>query len=257
MKTRFLIIVGVAIALTITFFVLGPSQGHIAEYFLTDEQFEDLILGDTPHVTDSLKIPNAERDAKLAAGYKLYPGGWVHPDDLGNQQPIYRDNPNNPGELVLDLDAMIKEYESISEPESDINESSTVSENKKPILTHEQIDEQIDIVFGNARKSWTVYPGGAGFIPPENSTLIRIYKEVTIDIPPLNFTAMLDDKIFVDRCESNGGTWNYSYHDCEGIWEICQDVGGIVIQRNITPPCTGICLDKALYRMSCVFEYEN
>ena len=63
-------------------------------------------------VTDSLKIPNAERDAKLAAGYKLYPGvGWVHQDDLGNQQPIYRDNPNNPGELILDLDAMIEKYD--------------------------------------------------------------------------------------------------------------------------------------------------
>jgi len=62
-------------------------------------------------VTDSLTIPNAERDAKLAAGYKLYPGvGWVHPDDQGSQKPIYGDNPNNPGELVLDIDAMIKEY---------------------------------------------------------------------------------------------------------------------------------------------------
>jgi hypothetical protein len=60
---------------------------------------------------------NAERDAKLAAGYKLYPGvGWVHPDDLGNQQPIYRDNPNNPGELVLDIDAMIAESETNFHP---------------------------------------------------------------------------------------------------------------------------------------------
>lgn len=67
------------------------------------------VIGTNPQkVTDSLKIPNAERDAKLAAGYKLYPGvGWVHPDDQGHQQPIYRDDPNNPGELVLDLDAMI------------------------------------------------------------------------------------------------------------------------------------------------------
>ena len=55
----------------------------------------------------SLKIPNAERDAKLAAGYKLYPDvGWIHPDDLGNQQPIYMDNPNNSGELILDIDSM-------------------------------------------------------------------------------------------------------------------------------------------------------
>lgn len=68
-------------------------------------------------VIDSLTIPNAERDVKLAAGYKLYPGvGWVHPDDQGNLQPIYRDNPNNPGELVLDIDAMIAESETNFHP---------------------------------------------------------------------------------------------------------------------------------------------
>ena len=118
-----------------------------------------------------------------------------------------------------------------------------------------------DIVFGHANKKkeqgWKLYPGGSGWILPENSTLSPIYKEVDFGIQPLDFETMLNDKIFVDRCESNGGTWNYSYHDCEGIWEICQDVGGIVLQRNITPPCTGICLDRAIYRMSCVFEYEN
>lgn len=127
----------------------------------------------------------------------------------------------------------------------------------QPTLTEEQLDDQIDIVFGNARKSWTVFPGGVGFVPPQNSTLVRIYKEVDFGMTPLNFTAMLDDKIFVDRCESNDGVWNYTYHDCEGIWEICQAVGGIVIQRNVTTPCTDICLDRAIYRMSCVFEYED
>jgi hypothetical protein len=71
------------------------------------------VFSSEPDVTDSLTIPNAERDAKLSAGYKLYPGvGWVHPDDLGTQLPIYRDNPNNPGELILDIDAMIKAEES-------------------------------------------------------------------------------------------------------------------------------------------------
>ena len=127
----------------------------------------------------------------------------------------------------------------------------------QPTLTEEQLDDQIDIVFGNALKSWTVFPGGAGFVPPQNSTLVRIYKEVAFGIQPLDFEAMLNDKMFVDRCESNGGVWNYSYHDCEEILEICQDVDGILIQRNITPPCTGICLDKAFYRLSCMFEYEN
>jgi hypothetical protein len=52
---------------------------------------------------------NSERDTKLAAGYKLYPGvGWVHPDDLGNQKPIYKTHPNNSSELILDLDAMLQ-----------------------------------------------------------------------------------------------------------------------------------------------------
>lgn len=48
------------ITFIITFFVLGPSQGHIAEYFLTDEQFEDMILGDDAHVNDfrDTKNPN-------------------------------------------------------------------------------------------------------------------------------------------------------------------------------------------------------
>jgi len=44
MKNRFFVIIGTAVTLTAVFFVLGPSQGHIAEYFLTDEQFEEIIL---------------------------------------------------------------------------------------------------------------------------------------------------------------------------------------------------------------------
>ncbi|WP_148680203.1 hypothetical protein [Nitrosopumilus maritimus] len=60
-------------------------------------------------ITDSLTIPNAERDAKLAAGYKLYPGvGWVHSDDFGDQKPIYKTHPDNPSELILDIDAMLQ-----------------------------------------------------------------------------------------------------------------------------------------------------
>ena len=127
-----------------------------------------------------------------------------------------------------------------------------------PILTEEQIDDQIDIVFGNARKSWTVYPGGVGYILPENSTLTRIYKDSGFGMPTLDLEAMLNDQIFVDKCESNGGIWNYTYRDCEGIWEICKDIGGIQINRDITKPCTsGVCLDGTVYRISCVFEYEN
>ena len=44
MKGRLLIIIGIIATLAIIFFVLGLSQGHIAEYFLTEEQFEDIIL---------------------------------------------------------------------------------------------------------------------------------------------------------------------------------------------------------------------
>ncbi len=44
MKTRFLVLIGIVIALTISFFALDPSQDHIAQYFLTDEQFEEMIL---------------------------------------------------------------------------------------------------------------------------------------------------------------------------------------------------------------------
>ncbi len=57
MKTRIIIIVAVVIALTITFFVVGPSQGHIAQYFLTDEQFEKWILNN-PSVIDTVSECN-------------------------------------------------------------------------------------------------------------------------------------------------------------------------------------------------------
>jgi len=126
-----------------------------------------------------------------------------------------------------------------------------------------------EIIFGNARKNWTVYPGGAGYVPPQNSTLVRIYKEVDFGIQPLNFTAMLNDKIFVNKCESNGGIWNYTYHDCEGLWQVCRDMGGIMIQEDITPLCmdTGIidddpltikvCNGAGIIRASCVIPYEN
>lgn len=58
---------------------------------------------------DSLKVPNAERDLKLATGYKLYPGvGWVKVDEQNIVAAIYRDNPENSEEQILDLDAMIE-----------------------------------------------------------------------------------------------------------------------------------------------------
>ena len=146
-------------------------------------------------------------------------------------------------------------------------------ENQYCISTNEDQHNQCysleEIVFGNARKSWTVYPGGAGWIPPNNSTLVRIYNEVGFGVPSLNFTAMLDDKIFVNKCESNGGVWNYTHHDCETLWQVCRDVGGMMIQEDITTPCTDIgiidddpltikvCRGAGIIRVSCVFEYEN
>jgi len=113
----------------------------------------------------------------------------------------------------------------------------------------------VDIIFGGI--DWTVYPGGVGPVPPENFTLTKIYKDSGFGMPTIDFEAMLDDKTFVNKCESNDGVWNYTYHDCEGIWETCQDVSGIKITRDTTKPCTGVCLDRTVYRISCVFEYEN
>ena len=52
---------------------------------------------------------HTEIDAKAmkAAGYKLFPGmGWVNANEHANVSPIYMDHPSNPGEMILDLDAM-------------------------------------------------------------------------------------------------------------------------------------------------------
>lgn len=119
-----------------------------------------------------------------------------------------------------------------------------------------------DVVFGDTTKrkeqNWRLYPGGAGWLPPENSTLAYIHKDVDFGVPPLDFDAMLNDKLFVDKCEFHGGTWNAEYADCEGIWEICRAVGGIRISRDVTPPCTeGDCFAAKFIRNSCVFPYEN
>lgn len=119
-----------------------------------------------------------------------------------------------------------------------------------------------EIVFGNGFKrakhhGWKVYPGGAGWTLPENFTLTPIYKNVEFGIPPLDLEAMLDDKIFVNKCGSNGGVWNYTYHDCEGLGLECKDVGGIHTAMSISTCTTDICLDRGIYRTTCVFEYEN
>ena len=96
----------------------GPSEYHptilIANSthefnFYTCTWHSKITPTSEPDVMDSLKISNAERDAKLAAGYKLYPGvGRTSPDEQKNAPtPIYIKNPNNPDEQILDIDAMI------------------------------------------------------------------------------------------------------------------------------------------------------
>ena len=129
-----------------------------------------------------------------------------------------------------------------------------------------------EIVFGNGHKrsnqGWKVYPG-AGKILPDNTTLTPVYKNSTLGLPQIDLNAMLDDKTFVDRCQSHGGTWNHSRHDCEGLMQVCNDIGGIYLNEDVTPPCTDtgiidedplkvkVCRGAALIRVSCVFEYEG
>ena len=94
----------------ITFEQLAPSA-LLINFTENTRTIEIIDFSQTsePEIPDSLKIPNEKRDAKLAAGYKLYPGvGWVHPDAQGNLQPIYKYNPDNSGELILDIDSMIQ-----------------------------------------------------------------------------------------------------------------------------------------------------
>ena len=113
-----------------------------------------------------------------------------------------------------------------------------------------------DIVFD---QHWIVYPGGAGPMPPTNSTLFKIYKEVTFGVSPLDLEAMLNDKIFVDKCELYGGVWDYTFSYCqlhEGI--ICEEIGGIAVMVDITPECTSICFDRGAFSTnSCVFKYNG
>ena len=119
-----------------------------------------------------------------------------------------------------------------------------------------------EIVFGNGYKrsehGWKVYPG-AGIVLPENSTLVPIYKTSALGMSQIDLNAMLDDKTFVDKCESNGGTWNYVFHDCGGLIQVCNNVGGIYLNEDVTPICDSLngCNASKLIRVSCVFEYEN
>jgi hypothetical protein len=131
--------------------------------------------------------------------------------------------------------------------------------------SNEELSDQCyaldEIVFGESKKrsenGWRIYPGGAGWIIPKNSTLEFIYNDAEFGMPSFNLEAMLNDKIFVNKCESNSGIWNHAYHDCENLGLECEDIGGIKITSHISESCTGVCLDRSVYRVSCVFEYEN
>ena len=273
MKTRLLIIIGIITVLGITCIaMIEIYQGQIewkekvGGLMDSEQQLQRLLVQcefKRKLVTGEIPERNADGSYNVMDGIGLSYQNNTHYIDNNTCEWQLVEDPNPTqlgGPIIIPVDPAL---------EPNINEGSTVSENKKPILTQEQIDERIDIVFGNALKSWTVFPGGAGFVPPQNSTLILIYKEVTFGLPPLNFTAMLDDKTFVNKCESNGGVWNYTYHDCEGSGEVCIDMGGIIITEDITPPCTAtgiidddpltinVCRGPEIVRISCVFEYEN
>ncbi len=87
MKTRLLIIFGIFIFVGVILLSSFSIQKDDQEYvlFCTHWIFSDRttcdVLWNESDKTDSLKIPNAKRDAKLSAGCKLYPGGgWTCPD---------------------------------------------------------------------------------------------------------------------------------------------------------------------------------
>ena len=87
-------------------YALNILDDDVMDYLKSDSCLEK----SESDIIDSLEIPNAERDSKLAAGYKLYPSvGWISPDEQKNAiEPIYVKNPNSPDELILDLDAMMQ-----------------------------------------------------------------------------------------------------------------------------------------------------
>ena len=228
------IIVAVGFVAALGFFVVGFDQGHILSIIYGNQAFPELYIHELTH------------DMRHAVGFGC-------------------------NEICPDLQEIIAdEY---SKDKFNFSKLIRNEENQYCASTNEEQSDYCysleDIVFGNARKSWTVYPGGAGWQIPRTSTLEPIYKEVNIGMRSLNFTAMLDDKIFVNKCESNGGVWNYTYHDCEGLWNVCSEIGGINIQEDITPPCTDtgildddlltikVCRGPTTIRVSCVFENEN
>ncbi|WP_428325420.1 hypothetical protein [Nitrosopumilus sp.] len=306
MKTRLLIIIGIIVAASVTLVVLEYDQKtkSFMEIIAIDVKFESIHVPDPIcFVVDRSSPDNIGGNVTLDTCITL-----DQFEEMGCTKPMLEHILEFSNLLDHEVDGLIYlkwvglpngvSQEKFDDCFDAISEKRTVSETKKLwkstddwnflnlIRNNDNLycssanEELIDhcyslenIVFGDGGKKketgWKLYPGGAGWTLPENSTLVPIYKEVEFGIPPLDFTAMLDDKIFVNKCESNGGMWNYTRHDCEGLWEVCPDIGGITIQEDITPPCidTGIidddpltvkvCHGAGVIRASCVFEYEN
>lgn len=63
-------------------------------------------------------------------------------------------------------------------------------------------------------------------------------------------------------CKMNGGSWNGTENYCDGIFDICERVGGTKISWDVTPECeskiadTGDswCSDAGLIHISCNFS---
>lgn len=58
-------------------------------------------------------------------------------------------------------------------------------------------------------------------------------------------------------CIMNRGQWNGTGNYCDGIFDICERVGGTKISWDVTPECESeimdTCLDVGFIRISCVF----
>ena len=68
-----------------------------------------------------------EYQKMIDQGYKLFPGvGWVKADEHAAVAPIYMENPEKPGELILDLDAMQKGIEARQKSEVEHGKQDTV-----------------------------------------------------------------------------------------------------------------------------------
>ena len=276
MKTRLLIIIGIAVTLATVFYVLGPSQGDIAEYFLNDEQFEDIILSndnedrysahdesfaDESKVTGNMvqeicsitggecppnyfanvlddgskmvAVTNWDADTKIEKSFVFviknntlsYDVNVIDKDVRPHQfgtttekkqyhvDPIYTENPNNPGELVLDLDSMQKvleildwcHRESLGLGVLDIglsfnNETHYIDNN-----TCEWKSISGKTVTGSYELEGALCIGGRGMIKNENCEIIGRYD-------PATGMPIVENK---EQCDMLEGDWDEEQKICD------------------------------------------